>query len=105
VITGNGPILHGRGGLEHGAKEQPLILDQPTRLVAWGTRLVSDAHLLRKHFFGLGMRSVGLGVFFLPLLNCEARLPLEEQLSLKLRRFIEANIPELTVKVRVENRR
>ena len=29
----------------------------------------------------------------------EARLPLEEQLSLKLRRFIEANIPELTVKV------
>jgi hypothetical protein len=51
------------------------------------------------------MRSVGLGVFFLPLLNCEARLPLEEQLSLKLRRFIEANIPELTVKVRVENRR
>ena len=35
----------------------------------------------------------------------EARLPLEEQLSLKLRRFIEANIPELTVKVRVEKRR
>jgi hypothetical protein len=32
----------------------------------------------------------------------EARLPIEEQLSLKLRRFIEANIPELTVKVRVE---
>ena len=32
----------------------------------------------------------------------EARLPLEEQLSLKLRRFIEANIPELTGKVRVE---
>ena len=28
----------------------------------------------------------------------EARLPLEEQLSLKLRRFIEANVPELTVK-------
>jgi hypothetical protein len=35
----------------------------------------------------------------------EARLPIEEQLSLKLRRFIEANIPELTVEVRVENRR
>jgi hypothetical protein len=32
----------------------------------------------------------------------EARLPIEEQLSLKLRRFIEPNIPELTVKVRVE---
>jgi hypothetical protein len=32
----------------------------------------------------------------------EARLPLEEQLSLKLRRFIEANIPELAGKVRVE---
>ena len=32
----------------------------------------------------------------------EARLPLEEQLSLRLRRFIEANIPELTVKVRVK---
>jgi len=32
----------------------------------------------------------------------EARLPIEEQVSLKLRRFIEANIPELTVKVRVE---
>ena len=31
----------------------------------------------------------------------EARLPLEEQLSLKLRRFIEANIPELAGKVRV----
>jgi hypothetical protein len=29
----------------------------------------------------------------------EARLALEEQLSLKLRRFIEANIPELTVEV------
>ena len=35
----------------------------------------------------------------------EARLPIEEQLSLKLRRFIEAAIPELTVKVRVEKRR
>ena len=35
----------------------------------------------------------------------EERLPLEEQLSLKLQRFIEANIPELTVKVRVEKRR
>jgi hypothetical protein len=34
--------------------------------------------------------------------ECEAQLPLEEQLSLKQRRFIEANIPELTVKVRVE---
>jgi hypothetical protein len=32
----------------------------------------------------------------------EARLPIEEQLSLKLRRFIEAAIPELTVKVREE---
>ena len=35
----------------------------------------------------------------------EARLPPEEQLSLKLRRFIEANVPELTVEVRVEKRR
>jgi hypothetical protein len=35
----------------------------------------------------------------------EARLPVEEQLSLKLRRLIEANIPELSVKVRVEKRR
>jgi hypothetical protein len=35
----------------------------------------------------------------------EARLPPEEQLSLKLRRFIEANIPELTVEVRVEKQR
>jgi hypothetical protein len=34
----------------------------------------------------------------------EARLPIEEQLSLKLRRFIEASIPDLTVKVRVERR-
>jgi hypothetical protein len=33
----------------------------------------------------------------------EARLPIEEQLSLKLRRFIETNIPELSVKIRVEN--
>jgi hypothetical protein len=32
----------------------------------------------------------------------EARLPSEEQLRLKLRRFIEANIPELTVNVRVK---
>ena len=32
----------------------------------------------------------------------EARLPIEEQLSLKLRRFIEANIPELAGKVRVK---
>jgi hypothetical protein len=31
----------------------------------------------------------------------EARLPLEEQLSLKLRRFIEASIPELAGKVRI----
>ena len=29
----------------------------------------------------------------------EARLPIEEQLSLKLRRFIEANIPELAGKI------
>ena len=35
----------------------------------------------------------------------EARLPIEEQISLKLRRFIEANIPELTVEVRVEKSR
>jgi hypothetical protein len=34
----------------------------------------------------------------------EARLPIEEQLSLKLRRFIEANIPELAGKVRVKLR-
>ena len=32
----------------------------------------------------------------------EARLPVEEQLCLKLRRFIEANIPELRGKVTVE---
>ena len=32
----------------------------------------------------------------------EARLPLEEQFRMKLRRFIEANIPELAGKVRVE---
>ena len=32
----------------------------------------------------------------------EARLPMQEQLRLKLRRFIEANIPELAGKVRVE---
>jgi uncharacterized protein YeeX (DUF496 family) len=32
----------------------------------------------------------------------EARLPLEEQLRLKLRRFIEANIPALVGKVRVK---
>jgi hypothetical protein len=31
----------------------------------------------------------------------EARLPIEEQLCLKLRRLIEANIPELAGKVRV----
>ena len=35
----------------------------------------------------------------------EAQLPVEEQLSLKLRRFIEANIPELVVNVRVQKRR
>jgi hypothetical protein len=29
----------------------------------------------------------------------EARLPVEEQLSLKLRRFIEANIPEQAEKI------
>lgn len=39
------------------------------------------------------------------LRECEARLPIEEQLSLKLRQFIEANIPGLTVDVRVEKRR
>ena len=32
----------------------------------------------------------------------EALLPIEEQLRLKLRRFIEAHIPELTDRVRVE---
>jgi hypothetical protein len=32
----------------------------------------------------------------------EARLPIEEQLRLTLRRFIDANIPELAGKVRVE---
>ena len=32
----------------------------------------------------------------------KARLSIEEQLSLKLRRFIEANIPELAGKIRVE---
>ena len=32
----------------------------------------------------------------------EARLPIEEQLRLKLRRFIEASIPGLAVDVRVE---
>jgi hypothetical protein len=31
-----------------------------------------------------------------------ARLPLEEQLSLKLWRFIEANIPQLAGKLRIE---
>ena len=31
----------------------------------------------------------------------EARLPIEEQLRLMLRRFIEANIPELAGKIRV----
>ena len=35
----------------------------------------------------------------------EARLPIEEQLRLKLRRFIEVKISELTDKVRVEVRR
>jgi hypothetical protein len=34
----------------------------------------------------------------------EAQLPIEEQLSLKLRRFIEANIPELAGKMQVEVR-
>jgi hypothetical protein len=32
----------------------------------------------------------------------EARLPVEEQLRLKLRRLVEAIIPELTVEVRVD---
>ena len=31
----------------------------------------------------------------------EARLPIEEQLRLKLRRFIEANIPELAGKIKI----
>ena len=35
----------------------------------------------------------------------EARLPIEEQFSLNLRRVIEANIPELAGRVRVEVRR
>ena len=35
----------------------------------------------------------------------EARLPIEEQLRLKLRRYIEVKISELTVKIRVEKRR
>ena len=35
----------------------------------------------------------------------EARLPFEEQLKLKLRGFIEANIPELAGKLRVHVRR
>ena len=34
----------------------------------------------------------------------EARLPLEQQLRLKLRRFIESNIPELAGRVRVKIR-
>ena len=34
----------------------------------------------------------------------EARLPIEEQLRLKLRRFIEVKISELTEKVQVETR-
>jgi hypothetical protein len=32
----------------------------------------------------------------------EARLPIEEQLSLKLRRFLEANIPELAGRITVK---
>ena len=35
----------------------------------------------------------------------EARLPIEEQLTLKLRRFIDLKISELTYKLRVEVRR
>ena len=35
----------------------------------------------------------------------EAQLRIEEQLSLKLRRFIDANIPELAGKVHVQVRR
>ena len=35
----------------------------------------------------------------------EARLPIEEQLRLKLRRFVETNFPELAGKVRVEKHR
>ena len=33
----------------------------------------------------------------------EARLPVEEQLRLKLRRFIEANIPKLTSRFQLRN--
>ena len=32
----------------------------------------------------------------------EARLPVQEQLSLKLRRFVEANIPELASKIDIK---
>ena len=35
----------------------------------------------------------------------KARLPIEEQLALNLRRLVELSIPELTAKVRVEKRR
>ena len=35
----------------------------------------------------------------------EARLPIEEQLALNLRRLRESSIPELPAKVRVEKRR
>jgi hypothetical protein len=34
----------------------------------------------------------------------EARLPIEEQLRFKVRRFVETNIPELAGKVRVKLR-
>jgi hypothetical protein len=35
----------------------------------------------------------------------EARLPIEEQLSFQLRRFVDASIAEISVKVRVEKYR
>jgi hypothetical protein len=35
----------------------------------------------------------------------EAQLPIEQQLRLKLRRFIEVKISELTVNIRVEKQR
>jgi hypothetical protein len=35
----------------------------------------------------------------------KARLPIEEQLALNLRRLVELSIPELTANIRVERRR
>ena len=34
----------------------------------------------------------------------EARLPIEEQLRLKLRRFLEASVPELAGKIKITSR-